>query len=148
MPRRDTLPIHGPGEPRGSRGRPEGLGFPGLSPRRHDPTVMPPRPKKCWLVYVLRCGDGSLYTGITNDLPKRLVAHAAGKASKYTRSRLPVRLAHTEPVRSKSAALKREAAIKKLSRRRKDLLVRSTANRITGRQGTRTPNPLGVNEVL
>ena len=98
---------------------------------------MPPRPKKCWLVYVLRCGDGSLYTGITNDLPKRLVAHAAGKASKYTRSRLPVRLAHTEPVRSKSAALKREAAIKKLSRRRKDLLVRSTANRITGRQGTR-----------
>ena len=99
---------------------------------------MPPRPKKCWLVYVLRCGDGSLYTGITNDLPKRLVAHAAGKASKYTRSRLPVRLAHTEPVRSKSAALKREAAIKKLSRRRKDLLVRSTANRITGRQGTRT----------
>ena len=109
---------------------------------------MPPRPKKCWLVYVLRCGDGSLYTGITNDLPKRLVTHAAGKASKYTRSRLPVRLAHTEPVRSKSAALKREAAIKKLSRRRKDLLVRSTANRITGRQGTRTPNPLGVNEVL
>ena len=109
---------------------------------------MSPRPKKRWLVYVLRCGDGSLYTGITNDLPKRLAAHAAGKASKYTRSRLPVRLAHAEPQRSKSAALKREAAIKKLSRRRKDLLVRSTANRITGRQGTRTPNPLGVNEVL
>jgi putative endonuclease len=109
---------------------------------------MSPRPKPGWLVYVLRCGDGSLYTGITNDLPKRLAAHAAGKASKYTRSRLPVRLAHAEPQRSKSAALKREAAIKKLSRRRKDLLVRSTANRITGRQGTRTPNPLGVNEVL
>ena len=106
------------------------------------PKQKPPRKSKRpagrWLVYLMRCRDGSLYTGITNDLTKRLVAHAAGKASKYTRSRLPVRLAHTEPVRSKSAALKREAAIKKLSRRRKDLLVRSTANRITGRQGTRT----------
>ena len=109
---------------------------------------MSPRRKTGWLVYVLRCRDGSLYTGITNDLPRRLAAHAAGKAAKYTRSRLPVRLAHTEPQRSKSAALKREAAIKKLSRPRKDLLVRSTAKRITGRQGTRTPNPLGVNEVL
>ena len=109
---------------------------------------MAPRPKTAWIVYVLRCRDGSLYTGITNDLPKRLATHAAGKAAKYTRSRLPVRLAHAEPQRSKSAALKREAAIKKLSRRRKDMLVCSTANRITGRQGTRTPNPLGVNEVL
>lgn len=76
-----------------------------------------------WLVYLLRCRDGSLYTGITNDLPKRLEAHAAGKASKYTRSRLPVRLAYSEPQRSKSAALKREAAIKKLSRKGKLLLV-------------------------
>jgi putative endonuclease len=72
---------------------------------------------------MLRCHDGSLYTGITNDLPKRLKAHAAGKASKYTRSRLPVRLAYSEPQRSKSAALKREAAIKKLSRKEKLLLV-------------------------
>jgi len=84
---------------------------------------MPPRPKKCWLVYVLRCGDGSLYTGITNDLPRRLKTHAAGKASRYTRSRLPVRLAYTEPQPSKSRALKREAAIKKLSRRQKDDLI-------------------------
>ncbi len=82
---------------------------------------MPPRPR--WLVYILRCRDGSLYTGITNDLPKRLKAHAAGEASKYTRSRLPVRLAHSEPQRSKSHALKREAAIKRLSRGEKLLLV-------------------------
>lgn len=76
-----------------------------------------------WTVYVLHCRDGSLYTGITNDLPKRLQVHAAGKASKYTRSRLPVRLAYQEPRRSKSAALKREAAIKRLSRRAKLDLV-------------------------
>lgn len=76
-----------------------------------------------WLVYMLRCGDGSLYTGITNDLAKRLKAHAAGKASRYTRSRLPVKLAYTEPQRSKSAALKREAAIKRLTRAAKHRLV-------------------------
>ena len=76
-----------------------------------------------WLVYILRCSDGSLYTGITNDLAKRLKAHAAGKASKYTRSRLPVRLAYSEPQRSKSVALKREAAIKGLRRAEKDWLV-------------------------
>ncbi len=66
------------------------------------------------LVYIQRCRVGSLYTGITNDLPKRLKAHAAGKASKYTRSRLPVKLAYSEPQKFKSAALKREAAIKKV----------------------------------
>lgn len=76
-----------------------------------------------WLVYLLRCSDGSLYCGITNDLPKRLKAHAAGKASRYTRSRLPVKLAYTEPQPSKSAALKREAAIKRLRRGDKDRLV-------------------------
>ena len=80
-------------------------------------------PSSRWLVYLLRCRDGSLYTGITNDLPKRLKAHAAGRASKYTRSRLPVRLAYSEPQRSKSAALKREAAIKGLRRAEKDWLV-------------------------
>lgn len=76
-----------------------------------------------WLVYILRCSDGSLYTGITNDLPKRLKAHATGKASRYTCSRLPVKLAYTEPQRSKSAALKREAAIKGLRRAEKERLI-------------------------
>lgn len=77
----------------------------------------------CWLVYMLRCRDGSLYTGITNNLPKRLKVHAAGKASKYTRSRLPLRLVYKEPQRSKSAALKREAAIKRLRRAEKERLL-------------------------
>jgi putative endonuclease len=72
-----------------------------------------------WTVYLLRCRDGSLYTGITNDLPKRLKAHAAGKASRYTRSRLPVDLAYEEHQPTKSRALKREAAIKRLPRRAK-----------------------------
>jgi len=81
------------------------------------------KPPARWLVYLLRCRDGSLYTGITNDLPKRLKTHAAGKASRYTRSRLPVMLAYTEPQSSQSAALRREAAIKKLSRSQKDRLL-------------------------
>ena len=84
---------------------------------------MPRRPSSRWLVYMLRCRDDSLYTGITNDLPKRLKAHAAGKASKYARSGLPVRLAYCEPQRSKSAALKRELAIKRLRRAEEDRLV-------------------------
>jgi putative endonuclease len=85
---------------------------------------LPPlNPSSRWLVYMLRCRDGSLYTGITNDLPKRLEAHTAGKASKYTRSRLPVTLAYAEPRKSKSAALKREAAIKRLSRPQKLALI-------------------------
>ena len=91
-------------------------------PRQRKPN----QPKPGWLVYLLRCRDGSLYTGITNDLPKRLKAHDAGKASRYTRSRLPVSLAYTEPQPSKSRALKREAAIKKLSRRQKDILIGAT----------------------
>jgi predicted GIY-YIG superfamily endonuclease len=93
-------------------------------PRQVEPRQLKPRqPKARWLVYLLRCRDGSLYTGITNDLPRRLKTHTAGKASRYTRSRLPVRLAYTEPQPSKSRALKREAAIKKLSRRQKDDLI-------------------------
>lgn len=85
---------------------------------------LPRRPSRSrWLVYLLCCSDGSLYTGITNDLDRRLKAHAAGKASRYTRSRLPVALAHTEPQPSKSAALKREVAIKRLRRAQKERLI-------------------------
>jgi putative endonuclease len=79
-----------------------------------------------WLVYLLRCRDGSLYTGITTDLPRRLAAHAAGRASRYTRSRLPVTLAYSEPQPSHSAALKREAAIKRLRRAQKNTLTGRT----------------------
>lgn len=69
------------------------------------------------MVYLLRCRDGSLYTGITNDLSQRLASHQSGKASAYTRSRLPVSLAYREVVRrgGRGAALKREAAIRRLS---------------------------------
>ena len=72
-----------------------------------------------YLVYILRCGDGTLYTGCTNDLPRRLQAHQSGRGAKYTRSRLPVELVYQEAVPDRSAALRREAAIKRLDRRRK-----------------------------
>ena len=67
-------------------------------------------------VYLLRCADGSLYCGWTSDLDRRLTAHAAGRASRYTRSRLPVELAAAIPVADRSAALREEARIKRLPR--------------------------------
>lgn len=79
---------------------------------------------KRWTVYILECGNGSYYTGITNNLPARVAAHSAGRGSKYTRSRLPVRVVHQERHGTRGAALKREAAIKKLSRIEKEALVR------------------------
>jgi putative endonuclease len=72
---------------------------------------------------MIRCRDGSLYTGITTDLDRRLAAHAAGTASKYTRSRLPVAVVYLERQATKSLALKREVAIKRLDRRRKEALI-------------------------
>jgi putative endonuclease len=77
-----------------------------------------------WSVYILRCSDRSLYTGITSDLEGRLAAHRDGRASKYTRARLPVRLVYREPHSSRSTASKREAAIKKLPRSEKLALIR------------------------
>ena len=76
-----------------------------------------------WFVYLLRCRDGSLYTGATNDLPRRLASHRAGRASAYTGSRRPLRLVYVERHSSRSAALRREAAIKRLTRRAKLALV-------------------------
>ena len=73
--------------------------------------------------YVLRCADGSLYTGWTNDLEKRLAAHNAGSGAKYTKSRRPVTLAYYELHESKTAAMQREAAIKKLPRQAKLQLI-------------------------
>ena len=74
-------------------------------------------------VYILRCSDGTLYTGITDDVERRLKAHNSGKGAKYTRGRGPVELVYREEQPDKSAALKREAAIKKLSRAQKLLLI-------------------------
>jgi putative endonuclease len=80
-------------------------------------------PRSRWFVYLLRCGDGSLYAGATNDLARRLAAHARGAGSRYTRSRLPVELAWSARVRDHGAALRREAALKRLSRAEKLRLV-------------------------
>jgi len=78
-----------------------------------------------WTVYLLRCRDGSLYTGITNDLRGRLARHRSGAGSAYVRSRLPVRLVYREPQPDRGAALRREAAIKRLPRTGKLHLIRN-----------------------
>lgn len=77
-----------------------------------------------WYCYILECVDGTLYTGITNDLDKRLAAHNNGTASKYTRSRLPVKLVFTEDQPDRAAASRREVQIKQLSRAEKLVLLR------------------------
>lgn len=75
-------------------------------------------------MYIVRCADGSLYTGIAKDVSRRCQQHNAGTASRYTRSRLPVKLVYQEALASRSLALKREAAIKALNRREKLALIR------------------------
>jgi len=77
-------------------------------------------------VYLLRCGDGSLYAGSAKDLDRRLAQHAAGRASRYTRSRLPVTLAWSRRVRTWPAALREEARLKGLRRPQKDALLTAT----------------------
>ena len=77
-----------------------------------------------WFVYILRCSDGSLYTGITTDLGRRIKQHNAGTASRYTRTRLPARIAYQEPHTSRSLALKREWRVKAMSRPEKESLIR------------------------
>ena len=78
-----------------------------------------------WSVYMIRCGDNSLYTGITNDVPKRFAVHQSGsaKAAKYTRNRHPLQLVFSAEVGDKSAASVAEYHIKKLSKQSKELLV-------------------------
>jgi putative endonuclease len=77
-------------------------------------------------VYLLRCSDGSLYTGWTTDVERRLAAHSAGTASRYTRSRRPVEMAAVLPVADRSAALREEARIKRLPRGAKLGLIAET----------------------
>ena len=77
-----------------------------------------------WFVYIVRCADGSLYTGITKDVKRRCQQHNAGTASRYTRSRLPVKLVYRENHACQSSALKREAAIKAMTRREKLAMIR------------------------
>ena len=77
-----------------------------------------------WWVYLLRCADGTLYTGISTDPDRRLLQHNAGKASRYTRARLPVKMLWRESQASHGDALRRELAIKRLSRSEKEGLIR------------------------
>jgi putative endonuclease len=76
-----------------------------------------------WCVYLLRCGDDSLYAGVTNDLFRRLEAHRKGRGARYTRGRGPLQLVHCEPAKNRSAALRREHALKGLKRHEKLALV-------------------------
>lgn len=76
-----------------------------------------------WVCYLLRCADDTLYCGISNDLEKRVAAHNAGEGAKYTRGRLPVSVVYLETCEDKSAALKRELQIKKMSRSEKHALL-------------------------
>ena len=75
--------------------------------------------EQIWYLYILRCGDGTLYTGITTDVDKRFEAHASGKGAKYTRGRGPLELVYTESCESHSAAAKREWQIKQLKKSEK-----------------------------
>jgi predicted GIY-YIG superfamily endonuclease len=75
----------------------------------------------------VKCGDGTFYTGITNDLRRRLDQHNGGTASRYTRSRLPVELVHRETCRSRSSALKKECRMKALSRKEKEAYLKGKA---------------------
>lgn len=79
--------------------------------------------KTMWYLYILRCGDGTLYTGITTDVARRLEAHRQGRGAKYTRGRGPLELAYQEGCGTHSQALKREAAVKRLPRQEKEALI-------------------------
>lgn len=78
---------------------------------------------KIWYVYILRCGDGSLYTGVTTDVQARLETHRSGKGAKYTRGRGPLELVYSQECGTHSDALKREIAIKALPREEKQKLI-------------------------
>jgi putative endonuclease len=76
-----------------------------------------------WSLYILRCGDGSFYTGVTTDIGRRFRAHQEGKASRFTRTHRPVTLIYQEPCGTRSQALTRECAVKSMSRSKKEDLV-------------------------
>ena len=89
-----------------------------------DRKPKPKPPGDPWLVYILRCADGSLYTGITKNVTRSRQQHNAGTASRYTRSRIPTKLVWQEAQASQSAALKRELAIKAMTRKEKLTMIR------------------------
>lgn len=71
---------------------------------------------KSWYVYIVECGDGTFYTGITDDVKRRILTHNSGKGAKYTKSRGPVKLKYVEELRNRSEATKREMEIKKMKK--------------------------------
>ena len=77
---------------------------------------------KVWYTYIVKCSDGSLYTGITNDLTRRILQHNLGKGAKYTKHRRPVELVYNEQHPNRSEASKREYAIKQLTKKEKEKL--------------------------
>jgi len=81
------------------------------------------KPADRWYLYLLRCGDSSLYTGITNNLERRLKMHQSGKASRYTRTHAPVEMIYSETCGDRSSALIRECEVKEWPRAKKELLV-------------------------
>ncbi|MDH4162778.1 MAG: GIY-YIG nuclease family protein [Nitrospirota bacterium] len=85
---------------------------------------MEKKPAGKWHLYMILCSDGTYYTGITNDVSKRIERHNKGTASRYTRSRRPVTLVHTRRCKDRSDALKKEFAIKQLSREEKEGYLR------------------------
>src|SRR5574337_2149946 len=85
--------------------------------KKHESTN---RLTRGWYLYIVRCCDGTLYTGITNDVERRIAQHNNGKASKYTRARTPVGLVYKEGCREKSSALRKVLRIKSLSRKEKE----------------------------
>jgi len=85
-----------------------------------------------WYLYILRCKDGNLYTGVTTDILRRVTRHNAKKASKYTRVRTPVTLAYKETHRTRSKALIREAQIKRWSKQKKLALISHNKSQLTG----------------
>ncbi len=100
-----------------------------LKTRIDENTSKPPkhRPTECYC-YILECSDGTYYTGSTFDPEQRIKLHNAGRGSRYTRSRLPVRLVYLEFLADRGGALKREVQIKKLSRRDKQELIHQIEN--------------------
>ena len=98
--------------------------------RRSEPAVH-------WHLYILRCGDGSLYTGVTTDVERRVGEHREGKAARYTRAHRPVELVHSEECGDRSGALKRECAVKSMSRQAKEALIKRGPAKAVDQRRTR-----------
>lgn len=84
---------------------------------------MTPCESTCWHVYILRCADSTLYTGVAKDVDSRLQQHSSGKGARYTRARLPLELVYHDEIGTHGDALRREAEIKRLSRQAKEELI-------------------------